>query len=256
MSRNLVVEAIVLKADRLQEFHKSVTLLCAELGIIRGVAHGVYLGKGKLGSASDPFACSRTYLYYNPVKRSYKITEMEPLDLFAELRADLDRFYNASLMAEVILKSFGGGGPESTGRCYDLLKEALAALDRGAETTRVRVQFLWRFVGQLGFMPSLERCESCGRSGREAAGLVYRVSEGDFVCEACARSAPDSPRGATIPLSAEAARYLLLSSAMGLPEAVAVDVDPGSMRGLVRVLHTLIQEIVEAPIQTLKAGIL
>ena len=109
MSRNIRTEAIVLKTGRVGEIHKSVTLLTPELGLVEAIAHGVYKGKGKLGGVSDPFCWSMSYLYYEPVKKNYKITDMECRELFERIRGDLGRYYAASLWAEVVIRSHAGG---------------------------------------------------------------------------------------------------------------------------------------------------
>ena len=50
MDRNYTTEAVVLKTRRFGDFHKSVTILSPERGIINAVAHGAYKGKSRLSS--------------------------------------------------------------------------------------------------------------------------------------------------------------------------------------------------------------
>ena len=251
MSRNLKGEVIVLKSTRLQEFHKIVYLISPTFGVVQAIAHGAYKGKGKLGAATELFACSTAYLYYDPVKKSYKITEMEPLSFFDAIREDLARFYTASLMAEVILKSYGGG--EGYDQVYRLLKEALVELDSGAASDRVEIQYLWRLVGLLGFRPGIEACSSCGRSF--SGGAVFRRSGDELLCEECAASLSDGIEGESLPLSAGALRYLAHTEALPFREATTIGLDRRSERALVAFLHGLIEEIVEAPLLTLQAGV-
>ncbi len=251
MSRNLKGEVIVLKSTRLQEFHKIVYLISPTFGVVQAIAHGAYKGKGKLGASTELFACSTAYLYYDPVKRSYKITEMEPLTFFDAIRGDLARFYTASLMAEVILKSYGGG--EGYAQVYQLLKEALGELDAGAPTDRIEIQYLWRLVGLLGFRPGIEACSSCGRSF--PGGAVFRRSGDELLCEECAASLSDGIEGEALSLSAGALRYLAHTESLSLRETMAIGLDRRSERALVAFLHALVEEIVEAPLLTLQAGV-
>ncbi len=250
MSRNLKGEVIVLKSTRLQEFHKLVHLLSPTIGVIQAIAHGAYKGKGKLGATTELFTCSTAYLYYDPVKKSYKITEMEPLSFFDSIRTDLTRFYTASLMAEVVLKSYGGG--EGYDQVYRLLKDSLTVLDSAAPPERVEIQYLWRLVGLLGFRPNTESCSSCGRSF--PGGARYRRGGEELLCEECAESLSEGIEEESVALSAGSLRYLAHTEALSLRESAAIGLERRSELDLLAFLHGLIQEIVEAPLLSLQAG--
>lgn len=248
MSRNLRGEVIVLKCVRLQEFHKIVTLLSPTLGLLQAIAHGAYKGKGRLSATTELFVCSNASLYHDPVKRSYKITEAEPIAYFDAIRTDLERFYAASVMAETILKSYGGG--EGYDRVYGLLKEALSHLDSGAVTARIETQFLWRLVGLLGFLPEIESCSSCGRPFDE--GALYRLRTGDLLCRSCAGGLQAGGEEHYLPLSVGALRYLAHTGSLSLSESAAIGLDRRSERATLAFLHGLIEEIVETPLLSLR----
>jgi len=252
MSRNIRTEGVALKAGRVGEIHKSVTFLTPELGVVEAIAHGVYKGKGKLASGTDPFAESVVYLYFEPVKRSYKVVDIEVQRLHEGVRSNLERFYIASLWAEVILRSHGGG--EGHDRLYALLTEALAELDRHADPRRVQAQFLWRYIAHAGFLPDMEACGACGRPFDEQAVVFHRREAGDFVCSTCAGD--DVKQRNNAELSAGARRYLARSGSIGFTEALRLDVAAESKTKLLRILYTYLEDIVEAPLRTLEAGVL
>ena len=206
MSRNIRTEAIVLKTGRIGDIHKSVVLLTPELGIIDTIAHGVYKGKGKLAGVTDPFSWSLAYLYFEPVKKTYKITDMECRDLFESVRSDLRRFYAASLWAEVVIRTYAGG--EGADRVFDLLNSALHALDGPGDERRTEIQFLWRFVALAGFQPDLESCAICGRELAEGETVCYRRSDGDFTSRGCLHDSDGWANDAAPEMSAGARKYV------------------------------------------------
>lgn len=254
MSRNIRTEAIVLRTRRVGDIHKAVTLLTPEAGLIEAMAHGVYKGKGKLGGATDPFALSTAYLYYEPVKKNYKITDMECLDLFESVRGDLDRYYAASLWAEVIIRSYAGG--EGAHRLFSLLEESLRALDGEADPSCVQIQFLWRFVVLSGFMPDIASCAICGRELGEREVALYRRSDGDFACSECLRTAPEEGVPDNPPLSAGARRYLVHTESLAFVEALKTNLEGTAKAGLLALMYAFVQDIVEVPLKTLQAGVL
>ena len=107
--RNSIESAVVLKSARMGEIHRSVTLLTPRRGVVWATAHGAGKAASKLKAAAIPFACVTAYLYHDPVRDSFKVTDVEPLDLHGAIRADLGKFFTASLWVEIVLRSHGGG---------------------------------------------------------------------------------------------------------------------------------------------------
>ena len=130
--RNSIESAVVLKSARLGEIHRSVTLLIPRRGVVYATAHGAGKAASKLKAAAIPFAYVTAYLYHDPVRDSFKVTDVEPLDLHGTIRADLTKFFTASLWVEVVLRSHGGG-TEATA-LHALLVTGLRTLDAAAAT--------------------------------------------------------------------------------------------------------------------------
>ena len=99
MNRNLKTRALVLKNYRIGDFHKGTVLLTGELGIIHAIAHGAFKGKSRLGNKTEVFNDLIAYLYHNPVKNSYKITDAECKNYFKGMKKDLRKVYAAYLIA-------------------------------------------------------------------------------------------------------------------------------------------------------------
>jgi DNA repair protein RecO (recombination protein O) len=241
--RHSVTQAIVLQSRQFGEIHKSVTLFTAGEGLVTAIAHGAKKMASRLRSTTEVFCLSRVYLYHDPVKRSTKITDMEGLSLFHGIRGSLSRYYAASLWAEVILKSFGGG--DSAGALFALLQESLMLCeDASPEVTgRLTLQFLWRTLALTGNASDPRRCGRCGRDMGPDEPVSAGGPDAPLVCAACSRAL-----GSARALPAGALRYLQQTVAQPLSAAAAVAVDPAVGEALREALLGLVQDVLELPL--------
>ena len=251
--RNSIESAVVLKSARMGEIHRSVTLFTPDRGVVYAIAHGAGKAVSKLKAAAIPFAHVSAYLYHDPVRGSFKVTDVEPRNLHAAIRTDLTKFFTASLWVEIVLRSHGGGSQPDT--LHDLLVTGLDALD-GAGATQVNgvsIQILWRCLQHLGIGPDLEYCDGCGRGVAPHEELRLALDGGSW-CRHCAAGWAAPP--ATLRLAADGRQFLLATGSLELRHALGQSFD-GS-EGLRRSLQQLIQHGLEAPLNSLRcaAGIL
>ncbi len=150
MERHSTCEAVVLENQRFGEMHKGVRLFSPERGLLRATAFGAYSRKGSLRGVTDPFVWGKFYIYHDPVKHNVKITDVEVFNMFYGIREDIVRYYTASLWAEIILRSFGGG--EASRDLYAMFRECLLlVVDADEARTRlICTQFMLRFLSITG----------------------------------------------------------------------------------------------------------
>ena len=247
MIRSSITEAVVLRKIRVGEIHKALTLFSPEKGLIHAIAHGACKIKSRLRTTSEPFHLVRVYLYRDPVRDQYKITDMESLDALDGIRASVQRYYAASLWAEVTIKSYGGG--ENSPRLHGLLVGALRLLERAPETlvTPLTCQFLVRFLELLGQRPDLEHCGLCGSAFDAPAGAYLAREEELLVCPRCAQ--PTAPY-----LAAGALRYLQSTLKMPLEQAVRIGLEEESLQAVKETVFFLVQAILETSLNAVKSG--
>jgi len=246
MYRNVTTQAIVIRRERLGEFHKSLVLLTSDMGLVRAVAYGAYRMHSSLRMGSEPFTVSVARLYNNPVKQSYKVTELEIRQTFDSLMRDLSRIAAASLWAEVALKSYAAG--ETTDMLFRLFLGSLQLLDR-AETRAepyVTIQFLWRFLSLAGYQPATDACCRCGMPLRQGAAS-FSTSIHGFLCSSCVPA-----DGRHVP--AGALRYLEASGQLPLPIAAEITLDPACLRALRNTLPLMVQSVLEGELITLRGA--
>ncbi len=246
VGRNRICEGIILKNARFGEIHKSVTFLAPDLGVINAIAHGAYKGKSKLCGATEVFSHSTMYLYRDPVRSSYKITDIAPVAIFENLRGDLTKYYIGSLWAEVIIRTYGGGGEYQA--AFHLLRDALLLLDMcdHAKTDSVLSLFLYRYVESLGYMPDFSACSNCGRRLSER-DKWYIAEEGNVRCDRCGTDRHPA-------LSPGARRYLMYATSRPLGELLNVDLDRESGAELKRAMIAIIQHVIGEPLKSLKGS--
>jgi DNA repair protein RecO (recombination protein O) len=247
MQRSSSSLAIVLRKSRVGEVHKSLTLLTPSLGLIQAMAHGALKIGSRLRPASEPFHVLKVYLYHEPVKNQYKITDVESIEPMAALRRSVAKYFTASLWAEVCLRSYGGG--EQSGALFLLLREALQLLDRAPARRELTLslQFLLRFLALSGHRIDPASCGRCGLPLEPQAALFLDREEGLLVCPSCAGS---SAR----PLPPGARHYLLRTQELPLAQAAAVGLEREALAALRDTLYYLVQNSLEAPLNSLQCG--
>ncbi len=247
MFRSSSTQAIVLRKTRVSEIHKGLTLLTPQRGLIQALAHGAYKIRSRFRSASEPYSHLKVYLYHDPVKDQFKITDLEALNLFDGIRGDLQKFYAASLWAEVSLKSYGAG--EDFPLLFQLLLDALVQLNQGggAEPGVISIQFLWRFMQLLGLLPDFGACGRCGRSIGEGEPVFFPPGEPTAICGFC------DPGGSPA-LSGRACRYLEKTLELPFRQAVRVRLTPESLAALKRLSYRLVQDLLETSLNTIRSG--
>ncbi len=150
MNRYRSGEAIIIENRRIGEIHKGVSLFTPDDGIIRAIAYGAYSHRGSLRGVTAPFVHGTVWLYHEPARSRIKLTDIDVIQMFHEIREDLLRFYTAGLWSEIVLRSFGGG--EAATELFDLFRQSLAMLCSCDEpaTKRLSAQFQLRFLALAG----------------------------------------------------------------------------------------------------------
>ncbi len=250
MFRSVTTEAIVIRRERMGEYHKNLLLLTSNLGVMDACAYGAYKMQSRLRMGSEPFTYSRVSLYHNPVKKTYKVTEFDVKQGFEGLRGDLDKITAVSLWAEIVRKSYGAG--ETSPSLFSLFLGCMRGLESsGSECIPFfTAQFIWRFLSLAGYRPETGICDVCGRRFQDAETVFYGSSSNGFYCRSCAApSAFKVPPGVL--------RYLEATSGMELEKAVAVRLDAPSLRALEEFQFRAVRAVLEtepAPYRLVRTG--
>ena len=244
MPRNTIEDAIVLKSSRFAEYHKKLSLLTERSGMIDAIAYGAFKSKSKLAGITESCVRLRGYLYFEPVRKQYKLTDAEPIATYDGIRVDIKKFYTASMLSELVMVSYAGGDEHA--QLHPLIANLFARLSECEidQTNGILVLGIARFLDIIGYPPVLDECEQCGRTSIQSSF----VSPGGVVlCDGCRN--PES-----VPVTAKAIEYLAQTAVLTVDDSLSVGLDKASTAGLRRALVRLAQNVVETPLRTLKSA--
>jgi len=246
-----VYEALALRARESPGGSRILTLMTAEAGLVDVFVFGG--PKSRLRSLAAPYASGRAFSYLDPVKDFQKLSDFDVRDSYPSLREDLGKLWAAGLVAELLIKTSGGGGDYP--QVLELSLDCLAALD-GAEpgaSSAPLLVFLWKLVNLLGLGPDPLSCAQCGEELRLSRGAedvaAYSFALESFLCLDCAAQA-DRALG----LSSGCLRWLVRSLQLPLSEAAALPLLPETEEKLRSFLFAVARKAAEAPLASLEAG--
>jgi DNA repair protein RecO (recombination protein O) len=245
--RNLVYEALTLRARESPGGSRILTLMTAEAGLVDVFVFGG--PKSKLRSLAAPYASGRAFVYLDPVKDFFKLSDFEVRDSYPALRDDLDRLWSAGLVAELLIKTSGGGGDFPL--VLNLVLQCFASLDLcpAGDSAPPLLLFLWRFVELLGIGPDPTSCSSCGAELRPSLGGAYSFALEGFLCPGCAER-----EERILHLSTGALRWLRRSLELPGDEVAKLVILPETLETLKILLFALAKSSAQSPLVSLAGG--
>ncbi len=205
-------QGVVLRASKLGEADKIVTVMTQGSGKVRAVAKGIRKTTSRFGARLEPTTHVSLMLYRGRGSLD-TVSQVEIISPFLPVRRHLGLFAAAETMLEATDKV--AEEHERNIRLFLLLIGGLRALEtEPADPAAVAESFLLKLLSLSGFHPSLTACAECGRSDPS----LFSSGQGGAVCAGCA--APDAA-----PVSGAALAHLSALGASGLVEAGAVPAD-------------------------------
>ena len=178
---SIKVNGIILSESNLGDFDKMLTMLTPGIGKISCVAKGARRPKSALLAGTQMF-CFGEYLMYKGTN-TYHINSVEPIEIFYNLRTDLDKLKYAVHVNKIVQDV-----THENQNCYNVLQLTLNTLYTISETDKdldfVLSVFKLRLLCILGFTPNIKKCTSCG----EENDLEYfSIKDDGFKCKACGK---------------------------------------------------------------------
>ena len=221
--RNLIYTALTLRVKPFGESNREAWFLTAEEGLIRAAVFGG--AKSRLRAQVAPFHGGKLWVYHDPVRDSRKVSDFDVFSYKMGLRGLWERLMAASVVAETILFSQGGGGnwPEA----LKLAESVLDSLDSADELTcsRITIYFLWHWARLLGAGPEIGL--SCACEAKTNGVLWYSVRKEAFFCEKCIQNQGES--GFSYPVGPGAAAWLQKIDSLSPEDLTRVTLDAPSL---------------------------
>lgn len=173
-------DGLILKEQNIGEKDKLVTVLTRHNGLVRAFVRGAKSVNNRKNSSTGMFCFSKLCLY--KTKESYIIDEAEPIELFFELRNDLEKLSLAQYFSELIITLVQEDDPAED--YLRLILNSLYFLAKGKmPIEQVKAITELRLMCIAGYMPNLVACDRCGEY--ETDTMYFDVEDGLLYCENC-----------------------------------------------------------------------
>ena len=173
-------DGLILKEQNIGEKDKLVTVLTRHNGLVRAFVRGAKSVNNRKNSSTGMFCFSKLCLY--KTKESYIIDEAEPIELFFELRSDLEKLALAQYFSELIMTLVQEDEPAE--EYLRLILNSLHFLAKGKmPIEQVKAITELRLMCIAGYMPNLVACDRCGEY--ETNTMYFDVEDGLLYCENC-----------------------------------------------------------------------
>ena len=176
---------VVIKETHYNEADKILTVFTHELGKISVFAKGVKKLKSKLMAGCQLFSYSEFMLF--ETKSMYGIAQCERIDVFPELRQDLEELCFAAYFCDLLASFFEEG--EEGNEALRLLLNTFHALSRTNHPKwLIKAAFELRLTSLAGYVPNMQCCHVCKEAAKDDA-VYFALSGGNIFCEACGAAA-------------------------------------------------------------------
>jgi DNA repair protein RecO (recombination protein O) len=192
------VEAVVLRRQNMGEADRLLWVFSRSLGKKRAMAKGVRKMRSRKAGHLEPF--TRVSLLLAEGRDLYIITQAEAIDLYLNLRTDLERLGYAAYVVE-LLDRFTYEEGENQG-LYRLLVDTLSRLDQSSQPAFAVRYYEVRLLDLIGFRPHLFHCASCSEA-IQPEDQFFSAQDGGVLCPTCGRG-----RSGVRPISVEGLRVL------------------------------------------------
>lgn len=175
-----------------------------EYGKIRGIVKGIRDARARFGSTLEPFSLNEILFYRR--KRGgdlHLVTQVDLLDLFPDVRQDLERLSYASYYTDLLNELVEN--EDSNPQIFDLMKDSLLFLSTGASPKRGARIFEVKLFEHLGLMPEIKVCTICQAKDPDPA--YFNVSLGGIHCGQC-ENARGQTQGTSLPVSRGTLNFL------------------------------------------------
>ena len=174
--------AFAIKAQDYRDTSLLATFYTQDHGKVRGIVKGIRDTRARFGSTLEPFSLNEILFYKR--KRGgdlHLVTQIELVDIFSEIRNDLERLSYASYFIDLLNELVEVEDPNPA--LFNLLRESLLFLSSGASCKRTARIFEIKFFELLGLMPEIKFCVVCRTENPDTPH--FNVSLGGICCKNC-----------------------------------------------------------------------
>lgn len=178
-------QGLIIKQQNIGEQDRLVWVLTKDLGVIRAFVRGAKNIKNPKSTATGLLCYSKLSVYKG--KDAYSIDEAEVLELFFDLRKDIEKMSLAQYFCE--LANYICPQEQSAEKQLSLILNALHLLSTTNKSQAlIKACVELRLASFAGYMPDLVMCRDCGEY--ETPVMMFLLSKGALKCTECFKKSP------------------------------------------------------------------
>lgn len=185
-------EGLILRQTRITRGRRMIVLFSKKYGKISAGSNLNEKGRSRSALAMRPFTHGRYELYKKGT--FFNINGAETIESHYRIGEDIDKYLYASYCLELTDQMLGEGEPAPG--LFHLTCDLLTAMEhRSRKYMTLVLAYEIKALKQLGLLPELDQCISCGKEKPPAA---FSISGGGILCSDCRREAEKSQAGSLI----------------------------------------------------------
>lgn len=174
-------KGIILAENNMDDFDKMLTMLTPGMGKISCAAKGARRPKSLLLGGTQ-FLCFGEYVLYKGGD-TYNINSCEPIEVFYNIRTDLDKLKYAVHITKII-----NDLAYENQNCYRILQLFLNTLyvisEKEKNLDLILSIFKIKLLSLIGYMPNVQCCASCGTKENINS---FSFKQNGFLCKDCSK---------------------------------------------------------------------
>lgn len=199
---HLTIQGLVLRVTPYKETDAILSLLTADRGKLAVKARGLRRKNSPLIASCQLLTFSEFTLFEH--RGLYTVNEAHPVNLFEDLRRDIEKLSLATYFAQVaeVISQEDAPSPE----LLSLVLNCFYALTRlNVPESQVKAVFEFRIACIAGYAPDLYGCHQCGNLFPDR----FDLSQGQLECSHCRNSYSSGIRMPVSPGTLDAMRYIV-----------------------------------------------
>lgn len=178
------INAFVIRATRMTETSRVVTLFTQEFGKVKAVAKGVDRPKSKLAGMMELFNLLEAMLYKKETSELGTLSEASVIEVYPGISGEPRKYGFGSAWCEILDKTSHPDHPRP--RTFGLTEEYFRILNQ-SKSGKSGLLFwtaLYRLLILEGYAPEIGKCASCGKTDFKA-NIIISLKRGGLVCGRC-----------------------------------------------------------------------
>jgi len=180
----LKTDAITLGRTDYSESSQIIIFYTRDYGKIHTIAKGFKRSSGKYSSkAIDLLTYYRILFIKKERSALYTLTDAVLQNNYPLFRTDLDKYFKASYIAELINEFTERHDPCEA--LFEIFLNTLTLIASNTDTTLLLLAFELKMLRLLGYLPECEHCVHCKKEIRYLPEVFFNAAEGGVLCKSC-----------------------------------------------------------------------